>query len=264
MIVRLGQIIERTTSSWWRFAPAATLVLLVALIARAHYAPIVMAAPPAMIRTGVADRLAKQFFDDTGLRVQVDSVPGLALTQRVANVDLDIAFAHDPRYLAALGRHALRTRQAFTAEYVLVGPAEDSADVWNAHSAREAFHRIAVSHARFQSSPRTSAAFAIEEALWHASGIAPPPSTPASSVESAFAAASRWRAYMLIDRPTYERLFIGRNLMELFARDPELKDVYYVAELSGVQDLNTKLFWHWFGSAPSAAATSESNYRMAR
>ena len=96
----------------------------------------------------------------------------------------------------------------------------------------------------------------VERELWREAGVEGPLGRPADSVESAFAAAAECRAYMLIDRPSYERLYRGWNLEILFAGDPIMRDSYSVAEAEprAKAESSGQVFWRWFRSPSGRAA----------
>jgi tungstate transport system substrate-binding protein len=254
----------RARCTWWRFGPAAVLMLIVGALSYAEHAPLHLAASPAMLRDGFARRLAARFSRDTGLAVMIETISAQTVDQRIGRGDLDIVITHGGAAMAARDA-AIRLQPALSTSYVIIGPALDPAHIRNAWSAMGAFERIAARHAPYQRSPTVSAASDVEASLSQAAEVLFDADPVPATVEGALARAAARGAYMLIDRPTFQRMGRGTNLALLFDDDPALRDVYTVAELrrGPAHEYAGRAFWRWLnspdGRSAVRAASAEGN-----
>jgi tungstate transport system substrate-binding protein len=252
---RTGVFLMRAQLTWWRFIPAAALVLVAGALASLHRVPVHLGAPPAMQRAGFVRRLASQFSRDTGFPVTIDTVPATKVDERVRRGDLDIVITHGPGAAGALDT-ATQMRADLSATFVIVGPPSDPAHVGSAWSASDALAKIAATRAPYQPSPTASVASDVEAAIWRTADSWSPRDVPPSTVQAALAMADGRGAYMIIDRPTFRRLSRRTHLTVLFEGDPALLDVYMVAELrhAATHTRCGKAFWTWFHSPEGKAA----------
>lgn len=168
--------------------------------------------------------------------------------------DLDVVITHAPsleqRLLVAPGRVALRC-PFVASRFAVVGPASDPAGVRAAHTAADAFHRIAATRASFVSRGDSSGTHIKELSLWQAAGIAPPGKSDSWYIQmgvdqaATLRLADERRAYALADLPTFTRL-TGVDLRVLFAADTALGNPYtlYVIRSASEQSMAER-FGSW-------------------
>ncbi len=175
--------------------------------------------------------------------------------------DLDVVITHAPsleqRLLVAPGHVALRC-PFVASRFAVVGPTSDPAGVRAAHTAADAFHRIATTHAPFVSRGDSSGTHVKELSLWQAAGIVPPGGSDAWYIQTGvdqaatLRLADERRAYALADLPTFTRL-TGVDLRVLFAADTALGNPYtlYVirsaSEQSAAERFSTWALAAWRG-----------------
>jgi tungstate transport system substrate-binding protein len=174
----------------------------------------------------------------------------------LADSDADLVISHAPdaeaRHLAA---HPDWTyaKLAFN-RFVLVGPAEDPAQIRSASDAVDAFRRIARSAARFVSRGDQSGTHERELSLWAAAGESPPVDRVLVSgrgMAQALRHAEEMRAYTLSDEATFWQLEHELSLTQLFDRDPRLLNTYAV--IDSRRTARAALFASWLLSGEGRA-----------
>ena len=255
MLIRAGQLIAEASKSLWRFAPAIILCIIVSTISEPNDV-LHLGVSPTMVTSGFATHLAKQFSLDTGVPVVLVPLRGEGLDREAADGGVDVAFTPDKEFAARLSRLILKSREGLAKDFVVIGPRDDPADVWDASSAVNAFWRIEAARAAFQPAPPRTAEYGVETRLWRKAGMSLPPAPSPQSMAESVNAANAQRAYMLIGRPELEVLGAHPNLMLLFQGDPTLIERYVVAELSPTPHARPSagLFWKWLRSSKGKAA----------
>jgi tungstate transport system substrate-binding protein len=167
----------------------------------------------------------------SGPRLTAVIAPSGQILRSAADGDLDVILTHAP----ALEAQFLTTGASLAhcpfvdSHFAVVGPPEDPAEVAAAHTAAEAFGRIAARGARFVSRGDKSGTHERETAVWRAAGI-----TPAGQpwyIESGtdqtttLRLADERHAYALADIPTLATL-PGLDLRPLFSADTILLNRY--------------------------------------
>jgi len=157
-----------------------------------------------------------------------------AILRSAAAGDLDVVITHAPaleqRLLVDPGHAALRCPFVASA-FAIVGPAADAAQVRQATSAADAFHRIATRRALFISRADSSGTHLKELSLWKAAGVGTPGTQDRWYAEAGGDQAATLRiadersAYALADLPTFTRL-AGVDLKVLFTADSALGNPY--------------------------------------
>ena len=159
--------------------------------------------------------------------------PSGQILRSAAAGDLDVVLTHAPslerRLLIEPGRAASRC-PFIASRFAIVGPVADPARAAGAHSAAEAFERIAASHTAFVSRGDSSGTHVKELALWKAAGVAPGDRDGwyvQAGVDQAatLRIADERHAYALADLPTFTRLG-GLSLRVLFTADTALGNPY--------------------------------------
>ena len=249
MLIRAAQLLSALSRSRWRFAPAVVLLVIAATISEPPRV-LHLAVSPMMVTSGFATGLANRFSSDTGIPVVLVQVRGEGLARRAEDGEIDVGFTRDNRFASRLEPLILNSKRGLSKDFVLIGPRDDPADIWDATSAVNAFWRIEAASAPFQPAPRSTAEYAVETRLWRKAGMSLPPPPSLQSMAQAVNTANARRAYMLIGRPTFELLGTHPNLMLLFQGDPALVECYRVAEFSRAPNPRPSAtsFWKWFQS----------------
>jgi tungstate transport system substrate-binding protein len=232
-----------------RRALIAIALLLAACSREAPKKSFILATTTTVQGSGVLPMLQKEFERDTGIEIHpIVSGSGRAL-DLAAQGNADVTITHDPaaetRFIAA---HRPRMyRQFMWNDFVIVGPPDDRAGVAHAHSAADAFARIARTQSEFASRNDQSGTFTKERALWRAALIEPE-SNPGyrrmgQPMPALLRASSELQAYTLSDRATFEQLAPSLRLRLLYAGDPVLRNVYSVMLISA--DPNAARFVEW-------------------
>lgn len=156
------------------------------------------------------------------------------ILRSAASGDLDVVITHAPaleqRLLVAPGHAALRCPFVASA-FAIVGPPADAAQVRQASSAADAFHRIATRRALFISRADSSGTHMKELSLWKAAGAGTPGIQDRWYVQAGGDQAATLRiaderaGYALADLPTFTRL-AGVDLKVLFTADTALGNPY--------------------------------------
>lgn len=250
MLLRVASLFEYLSRSICRLIP---LAILVAMVMHARVGerkgPLVIGAPPAMFRSGLAVTLAEEFTQQTGISVVMSNRragPGAVPGELVA-------FEHGPT--AAEAADAGRTREVLRSSFVLVGPAADPADVRDARSAASAIRRIWTSRAPFRPAPAGTAAALVEQRLRDRVKLPGPAFRPSDSMRSALAAASATGAYMIVDRLSFDSLRNRLDLRPLYSKGRDLRDEYVVTESAPPHEHpRADAFWRWMQSERAAMA----------
>jgi tungstate transport system substrate-binding protein len=158
--------------------------------------------------SGLLPILNPPFEKLTGITVDVIAVgsgKALALGQ---NGDVDVLLVHDPaaeaRFMAQ--GWGVNRRDVMHNDFVLVGPAEDPANVTGAKTAAEGFARIAAASAPFVSRGDASGTNAKELILWAAASIKPKGSwykEVGQGMGEVLVMSGNLKAYTLSDRGTW-------------------------------------------------------------
>jgi tungstate transport system substrate-binding protein len=189
---------------------------------------------------GLLDSLLPAFERQTGYAVKVIAVgsgQALAMGRRG---DADLVLSHAPEAERALldSGYFVRRRLVMHNEFVLVGPAADSAGVRSARDPVAALRRIAERHARFVSRGDQSGTHQRELLLWKRAGGVPPAPRGEWYIESGqgmgatLLLADEKRAYTLTDMATYLAWRSKLELVPLVDGDSLLYNVYHVLELN--------------------------------
>lgn len=212
--------------------------------------------------SGLLDVILPDFTAETGVTVDVIAVgTGQALQLGVdgnADVLLVHARAREDAFMEA--GDGIRREDVMYNDFVLVGPAEDPADVRNAESAADAFARIATNEAPFVSRGDDSGTHTKEKAIWTAAGIEPAGDwyiSAGQGMGAVLTMADEQLAYTLSDRATYlARTLEGTELEIVYEGDPILFNPYGVMAVNPEKNdqINNELanqFIDWLISVPT-------------
>lgn len=208
---------------------AFALALLPALSATAE--EMKMAVTTSFANSGLAEVLLPQIAADTGIDVQLLVVgTGQALRLGAAG-DVDAVLVHaraaEEAFLAA--GHGTHRREIMYNDFIIVGPAEDPADVHGAAVATEALKGIATAEATFVSRGDDSGTNKMELGLWAKAGITPQGgwyNAVGQGMGAALNTASGMNAYILTDRASWLNFGNKGDLAVQFEGDPVLFNQY--------------------------------------
>lgn len=190
--------------------------------------------------SGLLDVLLPALEKDTGITVKVIAKGTGAAIRDGVDGNVDVIFVHDRAREDAFVKDGYGTKRyaVMHNDFILVGPASDTAKIKGTTEGAEAMKKIAASKATFISRGDDSGTHAKEQELWKASGL--PLETAASTMEKDGkqieiksvhpAASSAWylsvgqgmgktltiadekQAYTLADRGTYIKYKFGREV----------------------------------------------------
>jgi tungstate transport system substrate-binding protein len=202
---------------------------------------IILATTTSTRDAGLLDSLLPVFERRTGYTVKVIAVgsgQALAMGRRG---DADVVLSHAPEAEVALvdSGYFVRRRLVMHNEFLIVGPAGDSAGLRGLSDPVAAFRRIAERHAAFVSRGDQSGTHQREQLVWKRAGFAsPPPPRSVWYIESGqgmgatLQVADEKHAYTLTDRATYLTWRDKLQLVPMVEGDSLLYNVYHVLELN--------------------------------
>lgn len=205
-------------------------LLLVAVAACAPaQPPLVLATTTSVGNSGLLDRLLPQY----GEVVRPVLVGSGRAIEMLGNGTADVVISHAPeREAAALREHpGWWYRKILFNDFLIVGPADDPADVRDARSAVDAMRRIAAGGATFLSRGDESGTHEREQALWRETGTRPAGERlviAGAGMGQTLRIASGTAAYTLTDRGTFEALRASVQLEILHEGDERLLNTYAV------------------------------------
>ena len=214
---------------WW---------LLLGLLCSASWVQaqrLTLATTSSVENSGLLEVLLEPFEVSSGYSVDVLVVGSGAALALAARGDVDVVIAHAPEAeLAAYARgDVVERRYMMYNDFVLLGAADDPAQVAAAADAVEALARIAAAEALFVSRGDDSGTHQRELSLWAAAGLEP--AWPAyqdvgQGMEAALVMANEQGGYILSDRATFAVLQARGvlDLQVLHAGDPRLMNPYHV------------------------------------
>ncbi len=182
--------------------------------------------------SGLLDELVPPFEQQTGARVDVIAVgTGKALKLGEAG-DVDVVLVHAREAEDAFMRagHGVRREDVMYNQFVLVGPANDPANV-RGRSAVDALRRIARSQSTFLSRGDDSGTHKRERQLWREAGLRPDWGDYIESGQGmgvTLIMADQMNAYTLTDEGTYLRFRDKIELVPLVDSSEDLHNPYGV------------------------------------
>jgi tungstate transport system substrate-binding protein len=211
--------------------------------------------------SGLLVYLLPDFEKKYGVKVDVIAVgTGQALQIGMdGNADVLLVHARDKEDEFMAAQHGIRREDVMYNDFVLVGPADDPANVKGMKSAVEAFKRIAEAQATFISRGDESGTHTKEKSIWVKAGIEPAGEwyiSAGQGMGEILTMTDEQRAYTLSDRATYlARLAQGLSLEILVEGDPALFNPYGVIIVNPHKNpaINVELatkFVEWLISIP--------------
>ena len=215
---------------------AAALIALVATSAAAEAPFITVASTTSTENSGLYDHLLPKFTAATGIEVRVVAV-GTGQAIRVArNGDADVLLVHhtpSEEKFVADGFGVARFDVMYN-DFVIVGPADDRANVRGMKDAAAAFGRIAESRSIFVSRGDDSGTHKKELGIWRAAGVDAVSASgqwyreAGAGMGATLNTAAGMNAYTLTDRSSWLKFANKGELEMLVAGDARLFNQYGV------------------------------------
>lgn len=194
---------------------------------------LVLATTTSTMDSGLLDFLVPIFEKENGCKVQVIAVGTGAAIRYGRDGNADIVMVHDPVAEEQVVKEGLFVERKYLMynDFVIVGPAEDPAEIKKTFKAAEALMRIQTTQATFVSRADQSGTHKKEQRLWETAGLKPKGSwylEAGAGMEAVLRIANEKRAYCLTDRGTYLAHQKEYDLPILFEGDKELFNPYHV------------------------------------
>jgi tungstate transport system substrate-binding protein len=187
--------------------------------------------------SGLLDVLVPLFERKTGYKVKTISVGTGQALQLAAKGEADVALVHAPslekKYVA--DGKLLNRRLVMYNDFIILGPANDPANIKSTKNSAEALKRIAASASRFVSRGDNSGTHNLEKALWKSAAIQPKGEWYVESGQGMGATlgiANDRNAYTISDRATYLAFLKRVALAVLLEGDKPLLNIYSVMEVN--------------------------------
>lgn len=187
--------------------------------------------------SGLLDVLVPLFEKKSGYSVKTVSVGTGQALELAAKGEADVALVHAPslekKYVA--NGKLLNRRLVMYNDFILLGPANDPAQIKSTKSSAEAMKRIAASANRFVSRGDNSGTHNLEKSLWKQAGIEPKGAWYIESGQGMGATlgiANDRNGYTITDRATYLAFRKRVTLALLLEGDRPLLNIYSVMEVN--------------------------------
>lgn len=183
--------------------------------------------------SGLLSVINNAFTEQTGIRVAVIAVGTGQALKLGANGDVDLALVHAPEAEISFIESGdfVDRRYVMFNDFVLVGPADDPAQVSTASSIIEAMQKIAASGERFISRGDDSGTHKKELQLWHKAGVDPAGRwyvQAGQGMGAVLKIGDEMQGYVLTDRGTQIAFSNNMSLQLLFEGGAELSNPYHI------------------------------------
>jgi tungstate transport system substrate-binding protein len=229
---------------------------------------LILATTTSTENSGLLSAILPAFEEAANVKVNVVAVgTGQALTLG-ENGDADVLLVHararEDQFMAA--GHGSRREDVMYNDFVIVGPADDPADIRGKNRAARAFEEIANAQAPFVSRGDDSGTHTKEKAIWQEAGIEPAGDwyiSAGQGMGAVLTMADEQAAYTLSDRATYlARTLEGIDLEILVEGDPVLFNPYGVMAVNPNKGDHIKAdlanqFIDWLISVPTQEMIGE-------
>lgn len=195
---------------------------------------IILASTTSTGDSGLMDVLIPDFQKKTGYTVKpiyVGSGAAMAMGERG---DADVLLVHAPASEVAFmnAGHGVDRKLVMHNDFIIVGPANDTAGIKGMPSALEALKKIATAKAIFISRGDNSGTDQLEKSLWQKASITPKGQSwyqeAGVGMGATLSIASEKAAYTITDRATFLARQKDLNLAILVEGDPVLLNIYHV------------------------------------
>ena len=245
--------------------PALLLVVVATIIAsRTSAEPLTLGATTSVRDSGLLDHLLTAVARDEGLEIRAVVQSSGAVMTLAERGDVDLILVHDPAAEAAFvaAGFGLGRQPVMRNDFILVGPSDDPGETRSAATISEALARIAEREAIFASRGDNSGTHAKELQAWQAANIQPNGAwyrETGSGQGATLNFAGAVGAYALTDRATWIAFGNRQGLVEHFAGDEVLQNVYSLILLPNHRHPHLRLeaaarFYDWL-TGPRGAAS---------
>jgi len=232
-------------SSKWLITLTVLTALFVLGAASVFAAPkqknIILATTTSTQDSGLLDKLIPIFEKETGYFVKTIAVGSGAAMTMGQKGEADVLLVHSPDAEKKFmdGGYGVNRRLVMHNDFIIVGPAADSAKIKGIKMSAEALKLIAKSNALFLSRSDKSGTHAKEMSLWKQTGINPSgqkwyQETGLGMGQTLNVAAEK-KGYTLTDRGTYLALKKKLGLDILVEGDASLLNIYHVIEVNSAK-----------------------------
>lgn len=192
---------------------------------------ITLASTTSTENSGLFDAILPKFKDATGIEVRVVAVGTGQAFEIARRGDADSLLVHDTAGEQRFVENGFASERADVMynDFVLIGPADDPANIREAESAAEAFAAIAEAKAPFTSRGDDSGTNRAELRLWKSAGVEPDGDwyrELGSGMGPTLNTAAAMDAYVMSDRATWVAFGNPQNLTLLFEGDEVLFNQY--------------------------------------
>jgi tungstate transport system substrate-binding protein len=187
--------------------------------------------------SGLLDVLVPLFEKKSGYNVKTVSVGTGQALELAAKGEADVALVHAPsleKKFVADGK-LLNRRLVMYNDFIILGPANDPAQIKSTKSSIDAMKRIAASASRFVSRGDNSGTHNLEKSLWKQTGIEPKGAWYIESGQGmgeTLGIANDRNGYTITDRATYLAYQKRVTLAVLLEGDKLLLNIYSVMEVN--------------------------------
>ncbi len=257
---------------------AALIILVCAnlLIAHTCYArdnSILVQSTTSTANSGLYDYLLPLFEDSTGIKVNVVAVGTGQAIRNASNCDADVLLVHaktaEEKFVS--DGYGIKRHNLMYNDFIIVGPAEDPANIHGLTDATTALTKIAANKSIFASRGDNSGTHKKEVQLWNKTSIDPTDNSgkwyreTGSGMGATLNISIGMGAYALTDRATWINFKNRANHQILVEGDDQLFNQYGVTVINDAKcpDSNTaqaKLFVDWLIS--TEGQTLIGNYRL--
>ncbi len=212
--------------------------------------------------SGLLASILPEFEAQTGATVEVVAVGTGQALQLGEDGNADVLLVHararEDAFMDA--GHGARREDVMYNDFVIVGPAEDSAGIAGMTDVAAAFAQLAAAEAPFVSRGDDSGTHTKEKAVWAAAGVEPVGDwyiSAGQGMGAVLTMADEQQAYTLSDRATYlARTLAGTDLVILVEGDPILFNPYGVMAVNPdknaeIDNEGANAFIDWLVSVPT-------------
>lgn len=232
---------------------------------------IALATTTSTVDSGLMAEILPEFEETFGIEIDVIAVgTGEALRLgRAGDADVVLVHARSLEDAFVAEGYGINRQDVMCNDFVILGSAEDSANIQGGHSAAQALTQIAATQAPFASRGDESGTHIREKALWATADVQPAGDwyiEAGQGMGSTLTLANEQDAYILSDRGTFiQRQASGLSLVLMVEDDPLLINPYGIIAVNPAlhDDVNaeaTAQFIDWIVSAETQQKISD--YRI--
>jgi tungstate transport system substrate-binding protein len=228
---------------WITWFVAAALVILGAsgVFAAPKQKNLILATTTSTQDSGLLDKLIPIFEKKTGYFVKTIAVGSGAAMKMGEKGEADVLLVHSPDAEKKFmdGGFGSDRRLVMHNDFIIVGPADDSAKIKGVKSSAEALKMIAKANALFLSRSDKSGTHSKEMSLWKKAGIEPVGQKwyqeTGLGMGATLNVASEKKGYTLADRGTYLATKKNLGLVILNEGDAALLNIYHVIQVNAAK-----------------------------